>query len=166
MKTVYDVFMHNLKEMYFIEKFLVEALGKLKREVSSAEIRRNLDIHQKETKQHVKNIEEIFSLVDERSKEHKSDVWKAMEKETDSFFSDVVLSEARDFFVLGVAVKSERLEISHYEALILLTKEIDFENKTEILKLLRENLVDEERALKKMQSGMKSQLPVLERMVH
>lgn len=161
-----DLFEHNLKEMYFVERFLVDTLEKLQSVAASDKIRADLLEHKEETVMHIENLEEVFAILGIPPQEHPSHMWKDMDKELETFFKEFTTDEAADFFVLEAAMKAERLEITHYETLILLAKELDLEKENDILDLLRANLVQEERALEKVRNAMKAQLPLLRRNVH
>ncbi len=165
-KDLNAVFLNNLKEVYFIEKSLVKVLGKLKSKMSMSDIKANLESHKKDTMDHVRRIEEIFDWIGIKRTESKVGTLTVMEKELDSKLNKNLSKEAKDFFILEAATKTERMEISYYESMILIAKEIDFESKVKILSNLRKNLSDEERALKKVNSAIKKQIPLWKRIAY
>jgi ferritin-like metal-binding protein YciE len=160
-----DVFVHNLHQIYFTEKFLVVLLENLSKKVNSAEIREDLILHRKETILHVKSVEDIFTLLDLKRQEMPTKIWETMENELDSLLMNVN-PMSKDFLILEAAAKSERMEISHYEALILSSKDLDIPNKKEVLDLLRANLAEEESALSKVLISMKNQVSFWKRNIH
>ena len=162
---LHEVFVHNLHQIYYVEHYLLEALEKLSDRVGSKAAREDLLEHRKETKEHVKRIEDVFYLVGLQPREMKEREWEVMDKELDHMLKQVS-DDSRDFLLLQAAAKAERLEISHYEVLILASKELDIPEKSLVLSLLRDNLREEEHALKKAISGMKSQISFWKRNIH
>lgn len=164
-KKLNDVFTHNLHQMYFGEKALVSALQHLSERAKDPTIKEDLTAHKKETMGHVRNLEKVFELAGMVRDEMKSKMWEIAEEELSSMLK-IVESDSKDFFILETAAKAERLEISYYESLILSCKDIELDNKGEILDLLRANLADEEAALAKAIDGMKKQVSFWKRAIH
>lgn len=164
-KNLNDVFVHNLHQIYFTEKTLVNTLEKLSLRAKDKELKEDLKQHKKETMAHVRNIEKIFELAGMEKEEMKSRLWDVMDEELDSILK-IVDADAKDFFILEAAAKSERIEISHYESLILASKELVNDNKGEITDLLRANLAEEEAALAKVIAAMKKQVSFWKRAIH
>jgi ferritin-like metal-binding protein YciE len=59
-KTLEDLFVDELKDVYDAEKRLTKALPKLAKAASSEKLRNAFESHLKETKEHVSRIEKIF----------------------------------------------------------------------------------------------------------
>jgi len=160
-----DVFVHNLHSVYHMEKVLVHTLEKLSKQVKGRDIKNSLHFHLEETIMHVKRIEQAFSLAGLRRAEMRSYSLEGLDKDLKALIK-VSSSDSKDFLILEAAAKAERLEISSYEALILSCKELDIPNKGAVLDLLRDNLVEEEIALKAVMTAMKDRVPFLRRNIY
>lgn len=166
MAGIVDLFHKNLEEMYTVEKKLVENLAELADTTKDEKVKDAFNQHMEETEDHVNKIEEIFGLLDMTPSKKDSHSLAGLEKERDQLMRSNLNKEAMDMVNLNAAIKAERLEISNYENLILLAKELDLDNKEDIIVLLEENLADEESALTKAKSALKSHVPLMKRMLY
>jgi ferritin-like metal-binding protein YciE len=55
-----ELFLHELRDIYYVEKQLVTMLPKLAGEATDAELERGFQQHKRQTERHVKNIETAF----------------------------------------------------------------------------------------------------------
>ena len=73
MKTLNDAFEHTLEDIYWAENALSKALPKVSKAVSSAELKKAMDDHLKETKGHIKTLEAVFKSIGKEAKGEKCD---------------------------------------------------------------------------------------------
>ena len=66
MKSLQDLFINLLKDMYYSEKQILRALPKMAKKADSAELRRAFEDHLKETEGQVERLEQVFALCDTR----------------------------------------------------------------------------------------------------
>jgi ferritin-like metal-binding protein YciE len=60
MKTLEDLFVHELKDLYAAEKQLTKALPKMAKAATHQELREAFNHHLKQTEEHLKRLDEIF----------------------------------------------------------------------------------------------------------
>src|SRR5207249_2004845 len=146
-----------LRSLLHVERTLVsEVLPELRGNVQSSELKADIDHHLDETRRHVRNIEEIFAILGERATPVPNEVLNGLGKEYHATMKLIQRSPVtNDLFHTGVIAKNEHVEIAAYHGLIELAKALD---EDEIVNLLRENLGQEEEALKKAEKGMKKLL--------
>ena len=63
-KSLEDLFVNLLKDMYYAEKQIVKTLPKLAKHAESAELRKAFEHHLKETEGQVQRLEQVFALCD------------------------------------------------------------------------------------------------------
>ena len=63
-KSLADLFVNLLKDMYYAEKQIVKTLPKLAKHADSAELRKAFEHHLKETEGQVQRLEQVFALCD------------------------------------------------------------------------------------------------------
>ena len=68
MKTLEDLFLDELKDLFDAEKRLVKALPKMAKGAESEELREAIESHLEETKNHVARLEEVFGHLDKAAK--------------------------------------------------------------------------------------------------
>ena len=61
-KSLQDLFINLLKDMYYAEKRILKALPKMAKRADSDELRRAFEHHLKETEGQVERLEQIFGL--------------------------------------------------------------------------------------------------------
>src|SRR5690606_32531813 len=59
-KTLHDLYVHEIKDLYSAEKQILRALPRMIRQVSSQPLRKAMELHLKETHNHVERLEEIL----------------------------------------------------------------------------------------------------------
>ncbi|GAA0231920.1 ferritin-like domain-containing protein [Haladaptatus pallidirubidus] len=147
--SLHDLFVYELQGMYDIENKLVGALDELATETSNQDISRAFAEHREETEEHVTRLEESFRALDETPERQDNDVVNGLLSEHDQFQSIATNEDVRDMFALNAGMKSERLEITGYEGLLMLADQLDFG--TDVTDPIESNVSDEKQALSDLQ---------------
>jgi ferritin-like metal-binding protein YciE len=155
--TPRELMVHHLQSMLFVEKTLVdEVLPELHGNVQSPDLKQDIEHHLEETREQLRNLQQIFRMLGEPATPTKNEVLNALGKEYHETLGTIQGDSAlTDLFHTGVIAKNEHVEIAAYTALIECAKALD---EDEIANLLNENLDQEEEALKKAEKGMKKLL--------
>lgn len=148
LQTHHELFEHELKDIYFAEKRLVKALGKMSKHVHTLELQQTIKSHQKETEGHVKRLEKVFKIIGKSPRGIKCEGILGLIAEHDSMMKEKMSPEVSEIMHIGAGVKVERYEISAYESLIQLAQ--GMENMEEAVDLLQANLREEQLALEKL----------------
>src|SRR6187455_601552 len=83
-----DLFVDELKDIYWAEKHLVKALPKMQKAASSEELQEAIGNHLEQTKVHVTRLEEVFGLLDEKAVAKKCDAMAGLVEEAESIVED------------------------------------------------------------------------------
>ena len=67
-KSLDDLFVHTLQDIYYAEQQITKALPKMISKVSNPELKQGLDRHLGQTRNHVKRLEQVFQLHGEAPK--------------------------------------------------------------------------------------------------
>jgi ferritin-like metal-binding protein YciE len=149
-KTLNELFEHELKDIYYAEHRLVEALAELAEETKNREIKRAYTSHRKETQGQIKRLEKVFKMFGKVPEVEKCPGIEGLLKEKQQFAKKEKPSqEILDYFNLGAASKTERYEITAYESLIEIAQQLGMADAVE---LLSQTLQEEEGALEKVQA--------------
>src|ERR1700744_6688289 len=62
-KTMDDLFMHQLQDIYYAEKQLVKALPKMAEKAADKQLKQGFMSHLDETKTHVQRLEQVFQML-------------------------------------------------------------------------------------------------------
>ena len=150
MKDPRELFLHELGDVLYAERTLVKTLPKLQDEASDDELANGFGEHLEETRQHVKNLEEAFEAIGEPVKAEKCPGIEGLKKEHDDFVSNESPSpEVLDAFLTGAGARTEHYEIAAYEGLVTMAEAM---GEDQVVRLLNENLAQEQNALRKIQT--------------
>ena len=157
METAHELFVHELKDMLDAEKKLVEALGEQAEESSRPELKKAFESHRAQTEKQVERLTQVFESIGEEPEEVECKGLRGLIEEHDSFKEEEdPADDLMDIFNVGAATKVERYEISAYESLIRLATQMDHKK---AVRLLNQNLKEEQQTLKKMDGFSKKLKP-------
>ncbi|HLH11221.1 MAG TPA: ferritin-like domain-containing protein [Methylovirgula sp.] len=142
-----DLFMHQLKDIYYAEKRIVGALPKMIEKASSQELKQGFETHLEQTKNHVKRVEQVFELQGESPDTVTCPAIDGIIKEADEVASDVADKNVLDAALIAAAQAVEHYEITRYGTLIAWAKELGAD---EAIDLLDQNLEEEKETDEKL----------------
>lgn len=140
MKTLKDLFEHQLKDLYSAENQLIDALPKLVEEANDSALKQAFKDHLEETKDHKKRIEKIC---DELEISPEGETCKAMQgliKETKSFIEEGKDDDVSDAGLIAEAQRVEHYEISGYGTAARYAKELGYHD----ISIMLQQTLDEE----------------------
>jgi ferritin-like metal-binding protein YciE len=110
--------MDELKDIYWAEKALVKALGKMQKAATSEELVKAITDHQGQTKGHVERLEQVFELLGQEPKAKKCEAMSGLIAEGQEVVDDTEEDTAvRDAGIIICSQKIEHYEISAYGSL-------------------------------------------------
>tara|TARA_R110002020_G_scaffold254617_1_gene468361 strand:- start:43373 stop:43906 length:534 start_codon:yes stop_codon:yes gene_type:complete len=145
---LHQLFLNELKDIYWAEKHLVKALPKMKRAATSSKLSQAISSHLEETENHVNRLEEVFALLDERPQAKKCKAMEGLLAEADTILEDTESdTRVRDAGIIIACQKVEHYEIASYGSLVVLAKKMEH---TECAEKLAQTLDEEKNADKKL----------------
>jgi ferritin-like metal-binding protein YciE len=123
-KTLDDLFVHTLKDVYYAEHQITKALPKMIEKAHNSALKEGFKHHLKETQGHVVRLEQVFKTLNKKAESVTCEAIDGILAEAKQVISDV-----RDDAVLDAAIASsaqavEHYEISRYGTLIALAKQL------------------------------------------
>jgi ferritin-like metal-binding protein YciE len=156
MTTPDELFEHELKDVYYAEKTIEKMLPKLASEASDPKLTKAFQHHLDETKQQIRNLEQVFSEIGKRAQGESCPGIEGIKAEHDKFMQEEQPSvDVRDMFLTGAAARTEHYEIAAYTGLVAKARSL---GETNAAKLLNENLRQEREALKTVETISKDLL--------
>jgi len=146
-KSMEDLFIHTLQDVYYAENQIVKALPKMIDKATNRELGAGLRSHLKETEGQVKRLEQVFEKLGKDPKGVDCPAIDGLIKEADEVAGEVEDKKVLDAAILGSAQAVEHYEISRYGTLIAWAKELGHDN---VVSLLNANLKEERAADKKL----------------
>lgn len=155
MKTLEDLFEHQLKDLYSAESQLVKALPKMIENAKDHKLKKAFEDHLEETKNHKTRLEDICKKL---SISPEGETCKAMEgliKEAEGFIKEKPDDAVLDAGLIAEAQRVEHYEISGYGTAVRYAKELGHDK---IASMLKDTLDEEYGADDKLTKMAESRL--------
>lgn len=133
-KTLQDLFVHALKDIYYAEKAITKALPKVIEKAKHEELKSALGAHLEETKGHVQRLERVFSELDLKPAAVKCEAIEGILKEGEEVLEQFGESPAGDAGIIFGCQAVEHYEINRYGTLIAWASELKLNSVASILK--------------------------------
>jgi len=144
-KSMDDLFVHTLRDIYYAEKQILKNLPKMIEKATNPELKKGFETHLAETEGHVARVEEVFRMHGVEAKAVTCPAIDGIIKEADEIAGEVDDSSVLDAALLAAAQAVEHYEITRYGTLIAWAKEL---GRSDCASVLQQNL-DEEKATDK-----------------
>lgn len=153
-----ELFEHELKDIYTGETLLLEALEELESESTDPDLAEAFAKHREETDGHIQRLEEVAEALDVKIEAERCPGIEGLIAEKKLFAKEKPSSDILNIYNVGAGQKSERYEITHYEGMIELAGMLGY---TDAVSKLKENLAEEEAALKTLKKlGTRLSVPL------
>ncbi len=129
-----ELFLDELKDIYWAEKHLAKALPKMAKAATSDELRTAINNHLSETENQITRLEQAFQSIDEKAVAVKCEAMAGLLKEGDEIISETEKgSMTRDAGIISAAQKIEHYEIASYGTLKTLAGVLGYDDAVELL---------------------------------
>jgi len=144
-KKMDDLFVHTLRDIYYAEKRIVDALPDMIEKTKNAALKQGFETHLAETKNHVKRLEQVFKMHGKEAKEVDCPAIDGILEEADDIAGEIDDKQVLDAALIAAAQAVEHYEITRYGSLVAWAKQL---GRDDCAALLQQNL-DEEKATDK-----------------
>lgn len=117
MKTLEDLFLDSLADMYYAEHQLTKALPKMAKAATHQHLRAAFEAHLTETEGHVQKLEEVFEAFGKKPKSKKCPAILGIINEADEIASENKKSPTINAALIFAGQKAEHYEIASYGGL-------------------------------------------------
>jgi ferritin-like metal-binding protein YciE len=148
-----DVLVHELNDLYSAEDQLVEALPKMAEAASSDELKRALEHHLDETRDHRDRIQEIFGQLGKRRSGAECKAMKGLIAEGEEVIRSKGDATARDAALIAAAQRVEHYEIAAYGTAKTLAGELDLSEAKDLLDQTLDEESNADKLLTKIATG-------------
>ena len=140
-KTLNDLFLTTLKDVYYAEKAIVRALSKMAKAAES-ELKEAFLKHREESEGHVQRLEQVFEMLGKKASGKTCDAIKGIIEEGQEIMEDFGDSDALDAGLIAAGQAVEHYEISRYGTLRTWARQLDMRD---AVKLLDQTLAEEKK---------------------
>jgi ferritin-like metal-binding protein YciE len=144
-KTMDDLFVHQLQDIYYAEKQLVNALPKMAKKATDPRLKQGFLTHLDETNGHVKRLEQVFQMHGAKIKAVACPAIDGIIEEAEEVAGEVEDKTVLDAALINAAQAAEHYEITRYGSLIAWAKQLGRNDCASVL----QKTLDEEKATDK-----------------
>jgi ferritin-like metal-binding protein YciE len=146
-KTMNDLFVHQLQDIYYAEQQLTKALPKMADKATDPQLKQGFLTHLEETREHVKRLEEVFKMHGAQVKAVDCPAIDGIIEEADETAGDVADKAVLDAALINAAQAAEHYEIVRYGSLIAWAKQL---GRNDCASVLAKTLEEEKATDKKL----------------
>ncbi|SHE60442.1 Ferritin-like metal-binding protein YciE [Loktanella atrilutea] len=140
MKTLDDLFLDTLKDVYYAERKILKALPKMKRAAQNETLVAAFDKHHAETEEQIERLQKVFEILGKPARGKTCDAIEGILAEAEDIIDEFKDSPALDAGLISSAQAVEHYEITRYGTLHRWANELGM---TDAAKLLDETLQQE-----------------------
>lgn len=150
-KTLEEKMIHVLGDIYDAEHQFLEAQQQLLSQAGSDSLKTLLQEHIEQTEEQIRNLEQVYEVLGQKAERVKCAGASGIVAEGNKLLKEISGSPALiDLAIVGAQSKVEHYEIASYRGLITGAEQM---GQNEIVKLLRQNLEQEERTAQRVEQS-------------
>jgi ferritin-like metal-binding protein YciE len=123
-KTLNDLFLAQLKDIYFAEKKIYRTLPKMAKATKVPELEQAFTAHREETQGHIERLEQVFEMMGKRPQVKPCEAINGIIAEGEETIEDFGESVALDTGLVAAGQAVEHYEMARYGALIAWAKQL------------------------------------------
>jgi ferritin-like metal-binding protein YciE len=139
-KSMNDLFLHQLQDIYYAEQQLVKALPKMADKASDKQLKQDFLFHLDETKNHVQRLEQVFQQIGSAVKAVDCPAIDGIIEEANEVTGEVADKAVLDAALINAAQAAEHYEIARYGSLISWARQL---GRSDVAGLLQKTLDEE-----------------------
>lgn len=146
-KTMDDLFVHQLRDIYYAEAQIMKALPKMIDKATNSDLKNGLSVHLEQTKGHVLRLEDVFDMLDLDAEGVNCPAIDGIIDEADDVSGEVEDKRVLDAALIAAAQAVEHYEMTRYGTLVAWAEEA---GRTDCAGLLKQTLEEERAADRKL----------------
>jgi ferritin-like metal-binding protein YciE len=146
-KTMDDLFVHTLRDIYYAERQLVQALPEMIAKATDPQLKQAFQAHLGETKNHVTRVEQVFKMHGTEVKGIDCPAIDGIIEEAEEIAGEVEDKEVLNAALVAAGQAAEHYEITRYGTLIAWAKQL---GRNDCASVLQKNLDEEKAADRKL----------------
>jgi ferritin-like metal-binding protein YciE len=132
-KSLKDLLLHTLKDVYFAEHEILKALPKMAQAAQRAELKEAFETHREQTEQQVQRLKDVFALLDQQAQGEPCKAIQGIIAEGQEVIETFSGGPALDAGLIAAAQAVEHYEIARYGALRSWAELADLDDAADLL---------------------------------
>ena len=147
LKTLEDLFIHELKDLYNAENQITKALPKMAKAASSPELKAAFEEHLEQTRGQIARLDQVFEKLGRASSGVVCKAMKGLVEEGEEMVSEEADPDVKDAGLIAAAQRVEHYEMAGYGTARTFAQQLGH---TEVANLLQQTLDEEGETDKKL----------------
>jgi ferritin-like metal-binding protein YciE len=136
-----------MKDIYYAEKKLVKALGKMAKSATNPKLKEAFTTHQSQTEDQIAKLEKAFSILGQQPKAKKCAAMDGLVEESNEHIEEYSKGAGLDAALIVGAQKVEHYEIASYGSMRSFARTLGYEDAARIFEEIREQESDTDELL-------------------
>jgi len=132
-KTLEDLFLDTLKDIYYAERKILKALPKMKRAAQTDALKLAFDKHLQETEGQIERLQQVFEILGKRAQGKTCDAIEGILAEGEEIMEEYKDTAALDAGLISAAQAVEHYEITRYGTLKRWASELGMADAAQLL---------------------------------
>jgi ferritin-like metal-binding protein YciE len=146
-KTMQDMFLHGLQDIYYAEHQITKALPKMIENATNRDLSKGLQLHLEETKKQIERLDNVFKKLGKEPSGTDCPAIDGLIKEAEETASEIADKAVLDAAIIANAQAIEHYEIARYGTLIAWAEQLA---RDDVVRFLTTNLNEEKAAKTKL----------------
>jgi ferritin-like metal-binding protein YciE len=146
-KTMEDMFLHGLQDIYYAEQEITKALPKMIEKATNRDLAAGLKTHLEETNTQIERLQKVFQKLGKEPRATDCPAIDGLIKEADAVAGEIDDKAVLDAAIVASAQAVEHYEIARYGTLIAWAEELGHDD---VVRFLTTNLNEEKAANTKL----------------
>lgn len=132
-KTLEDLFLDTLKDIYYAERQILKALPKMKRAATNEKLTQAFEKHHGETEEQIERLQKVFEIMGKPARGKTCDAIEGILTEAEDIMEEFKGSPALDAGLISSAQAVEHYEITRYGTLHRWATELGMKDAAKLL---------------------------------
>ena len=146
-KSLQDLFVEELRDIYYAEKQITKALPKMAKAASNPQLKQAFELHLEQTRGQIERLDQVFETLDLAKRGKKCEAMEGLLEEARATMEEIEDATVLDVGMIINAQKVEHYEIAGYGSLVALAKQLGH---GEVATLLETTLTEEKETDQKL----------------
>src|SRR5690348_3221474 len=123
-KSVQDLFINELRDIYYAEKQILKTLPKMAKKATHQELKGAFEQHAEQTREQIERIEQVFEMLEVGKRAKRCEAMEGILEEAREHMEEVEDKSVLDPAMIVCAQKVEHYEIAGYGSLVALANQL------------------------------------------
>jgi ferritin-like metal-binding protein YciE len=150
LKSLEDLYVDELRDLYSAENQLVKALPKMAKAASSPDLKAGFEEHLEQTKGHVERLEKVFDEIGKIPKGKKCKAMEGLVDEGSEVIKEEMTPQVKDAALIAAGQRVEHYEMAGYGTVRTYAELLDYDDAAGLLQATLDEEGDTNKKLMKL----------------